>query len=273
MIEDAERRGLLKQGGAIVENTTGNTGASLAMIGAAKGYRVILTVPDKASREKLSALRAFGAEVIVAPSDVPAEDSRSYHSIARRLVREIPNSFHPNQYDNQLNARAHYHSTAPELWKQMKEKIDYLIAGIGTGGTLSGVSKYLKEHKPEVRAIAVDPEGSIFYNHFYKHKFSKASNYKIEGIGGSKMCKALDWSYIDDVVQVSDRQAFRMARRLAREQGIFAGGSSGAAVHAALELAKELDEPKSIAVILPDSGLKYASTIYNDEWMRTHNFL
>ena len=273
MIEDAERRGLLRPGGTIVESTSGNTGAALAMLAALKGYRAIFTIPDTASKEKIDALRAFGAEVLITPSDIPPTHPRSCYEVAKHIARETPNSYYPDQYENQANALAHYHTTGPEIWGQVGGEIDYLIAGIGTGGTLSGAAKYLKERKPSIKAIAVDPKGSVYYDYFKRGKLSEPRTHHTEGIGRDKLCSALRWEYVDDVVQVSDRRAFEMARRLAREEGIFAGGSSGAAVHAALKVAKKARRPGTVVVILPDGGAKYLSKLYNDDWMRSKGFL
>lgn len=273
IIEDAERRGLLKPGGTIVENSSGNTGAALAMIAAVKGYKCIITMPDKMSDEKKNLMKAFGAEVIVTPTDVPPESPESYYSVARRIARETPNSYYPDQYNNPRNIDSHYYTTGPEIWKQTEGKVDYFVAGIGTGGTLSGAGKYLKEKNPEIKIIAVDPEGSVFYDYFRTGKLIKPHVYKVEGIGEDYLVKAVDFNLIDDIIQVHDRESFLMARRLASEEGIFAGGSSGSAVWAAIEIAKKIKEDKNIVVILPDSGDRYLSKVYNDEWMKANGFL
>lgn len=273
MIEDAERSGLLKPGGTIIENTSGNTGVGLAIVAAVKGYKAIFTIPDKMSREKINLLEAFGAEVIVTPTDVPFDDPRSYYETAKKIAKETPNSFYVNQYDNPKNVEAHYSTTGPEIWEQTEGKIDYLVAGIGTGGTLSGAAKFLKEQNPKIKVVAVDPEGSVFYDYFKHSKLIKPHVYKVEGIGEDYLVKAMDFSVVDDMVQVNDKNSFLIARRLAREEGIFAGGSSGAAVWAALELAKKIGDEKVIVTILPDSGSRYLSKLYNDEWMKENGFL
>ncbi len=273
MIEDAEKNGLLKPGGTIVENTSGNTGVGLAMVAAVKGYKAIFTIPDKMSQEKINLLKAYGAKVIVTPTDVPYNDPRSYYETAKRIAKETPNSFYINQYDNPKNPEAHYKTTGPEIWQQMRGKIDFLVAGIGTGGTLSGVAKYLKEKNPKIKVIATDPIGSVFYNYFKHKKMIKPHVYKVEGIGEDYLVKAMDFSVVDDIIQVNDKNSFLTARRLAREEGIFAGGSSGAAIWASLELARNIKDKKNIVTILPDSGSRYLSKFYNDEWMEQNGFL
>ena len=273
MIEDAEKRGLLKPGGTIVENSSGNTGAALAMIAAVKGYKCIITMPDKMSDEKKNLMQAFGAKVVVTPTDVPADSPESYYSVARRIAKETPNSFYPDQYNNPKNIDAHYETTGPEIWDQTDGNIDIFVSGIGTGGTLSGVGRFLKKQNPDIQIIAVDPIGSVFYDYYKTGKLPEPHMYKVEGIGEDYLVKAVDFSVINDMLQVNDEDSFLMARRLTREEGIFAGGSSGSAVWAALQVARNLNEPKNIVVILPDSGTRYLSKIFNDNWMKEHGFL
>lgn len=273
MIEDAERQGLLKPGGTIVENSSGNTGAALAMIAAVKGYKCIITMPDKMSDEKKNLMKAFGAEVIVTPTDVPADSPESYYSVARRIASETPNAYYPDQYNNPKNIDAHFETTGPEIWEQAKGNIDILVGGIGTGGTLSGTGRYLKKQNPKIKIIAVDPVGSVFYDYFKTGKLPAPHVYKVEGIGEDYLVKAVDFNVIDDIIQVTDKDSFLMTRRLAREEGIFAGGSSGSAVWAAMQVAKDLKYPQNIVVILPDSGTRYLSKIFNDEWMKEQGFL
>ncbi len=273
MIEDAERRGLLKPGGTIVENSSGNTGAALAMIAAVKGYRCIITMPDKMSDEKKNLMKAFGAEVVVTPTDVPADSPESYYSVARRIASEIPDAYYPDQYNNPKNIEAHYRTTGPEIWEQTGGEIDIFMTGIGTGGTLSGTGRFLKEKNPDIKIIAVDPEGSVFYDYFRKGKPGEPHVYKVEGIGEDYLVKAVDFDIIDDMVQVNDKNSFLTARRLAMEEGIFAGGSSGSVMWAALQVAQKLESPQKIVAILQDSGYRYISKLYNDDWMKKNDFL
>jgi cystathionine beta-synthase len=273
IIEKAEREGKLKPGGTIVENTSGNTGMGVAIAAAVKGYRCVFTMPDKMSAEKINRLKAFGAQVVVTPTNVAADSPQSYYETAKRIARETPGSFYLNQYHNPDNGEAHYLMTAPELWEQLEGKLDAFVTGLGTGGTMSGVGKFLKEKNPAILNVGVDPVGSVYQGYFQTGKLPEPHVYKVEGIGEDMLCKALDFSVIDDIRQVDDQQCFNAARRLAREEGIFAGGSSGGAVHAALEVARELGKGKVVAVVLTDTGNSYISKFFSDEWMKDNGFM
>ena len=274
MIEEAEREGRLKTGGTIVEATSGNTGMGLAIAAALKGYKCVFTMPDKMSIEKIRLLRAFGAEVIVTPTAVPHESPESYTEVAKRIVRETPNSILANQYYNPKNPEAHYQTTGPEIWEQTGGQIDYFVCGIGTGGTISGVGKYLKEKNPTVKIVGVDPKGSLLRDFFYTKKLPPAfSPYKIEGIGQDFVPGALHFEFIDEMIEVTDKESFLMARRMTREEGMFVGGSSGTAIAGTLKLAERLSEKDVVVALLPDTGERYLSKIYNDDWMRENRFL
>ncbi len=272
IIDKAEKAGLLRPGGTIVENTSGNTGVAVAMAAAVKGYRCIFTMPDKMSKEKQDALKAFGAQVVVTPTNVPADSPESYYSVAKRIAAETPNSFYLNQYHNPDNVEAHYRSTGPEIWEQTGGRLDAFVAGLGTGGTMSGCGRFFKEKNPRVRNVGVDPVGSVYHSLFKTGKLTQPRVYKLEGIGEDMMCGAMDLTILDDVRPVTDQEGFAMARRLAREEGLFAGGSSGAAVHVAAQLAREMGPGKAIVVPLPDGGRSYVSKFYSDEWMRDNGF-
>jgi cystathionine beta-synthase len=271
MIEDAEKRGLLKKGMMIVEPTSGNTGVGLAIAAAVKGYKVIFTMPEKISMEKEMVLRAYGAEVVRAPTEVDPDDPRQYINVAKRLAEEH-NAYFPNQYHNLANRRAHYETTGPEIWRDTDGKITHYVAAIGTGGTISGPAKYLKEKNPEVKVVGVDPDGSLLHHYFY-HTDGKAKSYKVEGPGEDFLPAAMDFSVIDKVIVVNDKQAFEMGRELVAQEGIFAGGSSGLAVYGALQVAKHLTENDVIVVPLPDGGRSYVSKMYNNTWMKENKFL
>lgn len=267
VLKKAEEEGLLKPGYTIVEATSGNTGAAIAIYAAVKGYNAILTVPGKVGKEKIDFLKAFGAEVIICPTDVPPDSPLNNLNQAKRICSGIPNCFFLNQHGNLLNPEAHYFSTGPEIWDQTGGDIDIFVAGMGTGGTISGAGRYLKERNPEIKVIGVDPVGSVYFNYFKERRLIEPHTYFVEGIGEDMLCEAVDFSIIDDIIQVRDEDAFFMARRLAREEGIFAGGSSGAALWASLQVAKR-ECGKNIVVILPDSGFKYLAKIYNDQWLK-----
>jgi cystathionine beta-synthase len=279
MIDAAEQEGRLKPGGTIIEGTRGNTGAGLALVAIARGYRCIFTTTDKQSQEKIDVLRAFGAEVIVCPTNVASDDPKSYYSVARRLATEIPNSVYLNQYDNPANAEAHYLTTGPELWEQTEGRISHFISGAGTGGTISGATRYLKEQNPEVQVVGVDPFGSVYYKYFHTGEFDDREIYPYltEGVGEDILAKNMDFGIIDDYVRVTDRESMLMTRRLAAEEGLFVGQSSGMVVAGALDWvnahADEITESSVIVILLPDSGFRYLSKTYNDGWMRDHGFL
>jgi cystathionine beta-synthase len=264
MIDAAERDGRLKAGGTIVEPTSGNTGVGLALVGAVRGYRVICTVPDKVSPEKIALLRAYGVEVIVTPTELLPEHPDSYYGVARRLAKEIPGAFHPDQYSNPENPLAHYRTTGPEIWRQTDGTIDVLVAGVGTGGTISGTARFLKEQKPTIEVVGADPEGSIFT----APTEADIHQYLVEGVGEDFYPETVDLSVIDRFIMVDDATSFATTRRLARQEGLLVGGSCGMAAAAALQVAQqELDH--LVVVILPDSGRGYLSKVFNEEWMRS----
>lgn len=275
IVEDAERQGLLKPGGTIVENTSGNTGAAVAMIAAMKGYRAILTMPDKVSQEKQNALKAYGAAIVVTPTNVSPDSPEHYVNKAIQIAKDTPNSFRINQYDNPKNPEAHYLTTGPEIWRQTNGKIDYFVASGSTGGTISGVGRFLKEKNPKIKIVLPDPKGSIYYHYFKTGVIPKEGNcnYFVEGIGEDHIAKAMDFSVLDEVMQFDDKQAFSTARDLARREGILGGGSSGANIWGALQIAARAKEPTTIVTIIPDGGIKYLSKMYDDKWMRDHHLL
>jgi cystathionine beta-synthase len=265
MLEDAERSGLLRPGGTIVEPTSGNTGHGLAMAAAIRGYKMIFVMPDKMSAEKISLLRAYGAEVVICPTNVERESPQSYYSVADRLTREVPGAFQPNQYFNPRNPEAHYRTTGPEIWRQTEGRITTFVAGVGTGGTISGVGKYLKEQNPAVRVIGADPEGSIYSG--------EIAPYKVEGVGEDFWPGTFDREIVDEFIQVTDRECFVAARKLARQEGILVGGSAGLALHAAIQVAVDSKPDDVIVVLLPDTGRNYLSKFFSDEWMRQNGYL
>lgn len=277
MIEDAEEKGLIKPGGTIIEGTSGNTGLGLALAAAVKGYQCIFTTTDKQSKEKIDLLRAMGAEVKVCPTDVEPDDPQSYYSVAKRLSEEIPNSYYPNQYDNPSNAQAHYETTGPEIWEQTEGNITHYVAGMGTGGTVSGTSRYLKEQNKDIKIVGVDSVGSVYKSYFETGEFDKSQihSYLTEGIGEDIIAGNMDFDLLDEVMQVNDKDAFLTTRALAKEEALFVGGSCGAAVYGALEYARNNDfsEDDTMVIILPDSGTRYVGKIYNDEWMKEKGFL
>jgi cystathionine beta-synthase len=267
MIEAAEREGLLKPGGTIVEPTSGNTGHGLAIAAAVRGYRCIFVMPDKMSQEKISLLRAYGAEVVICPTAVPPESPESYYRVADRLAAEIPGAFQPNQYHNPVNPQTHYETTGPEIWKQTGGRLTAFVCGVGTGGTISGAGRYLKEQNADVLVVGADPEGSIYSG-------DSPRPYLVEGIGEDFLPSTFDPSVVDRYVRVSDRDSFLTARAITRQEGILVGGSSGTAVFAALEVARDLDDPEAtIVVLLPDSGRQYMSKLYSETWMLQHGLL
>jgi cystathionine beta-synthase len=273
MIDDAERRGLLKPGGTIIEGTSGNTGMGLALVAAVRGYKMVFTITDKQSKEKVDLLKALGAEVIVCPTAVEPEDPRSYYSVAQKLAREIPNSFYPNQYANPMNPEAHYLTTGPEIWADTEGQITHFVCGMGTGGTISGVGKYLKEKNPAVKIIGVDPIGSLYYDSFKTGAIAKAKTYVVEGIGEDFFPTTMNMKILDDVIQVNDEECFVVARRLVKMEGLFTGGSGGGCISAALRMAKDLGPEAFIVAFLPDTGMRYLSKVYNEEWMRERGYV
>ncbi len=274
MIDAAEADGSLRPGGTIVESTSGNTGVGLAINAALRGYDTIFVMPDKMSDEKIRLLRAYGSRVVITPTAVEPDDPRSYYSVARKLVEETPGAILANQYHNPANPKAHYDTTGPELWTQTGGRITHFICSLGTGGTISGVGKYLKEQNADIQIVGVDPVGSVLHDFFYTGIMPQARTYKVEGIGEDFLPSTTDFSVVDDIVQVTDGESFRMTRRLVREEGMFVGGSCGSAVVGALKYIRDRKlGPESVVVILlPDSGSRYLSKVFNDDWLRENGF-
>jgi cystathionine beta-synthase len=274
IIDDAEKQGLLKPGGTIVEGTSGNTGVGLAVAAALKGYRCIFTMPDKMSQEKVRLLKAYGAEVVITPTAVPPDHPDNYVNKAKQLVKDTPGAILANQFHNQVNPQAHYETTGPEIWEQTEGKVTHFIAGAGTGGTVSGTGKYLKEKNPKIRVIAGDPQGSLYTQYSKLKTMGDGYPYKVEGIGGDKIPGTIWFEYIDEFRQMSDRESFAVARRIAREEGMLVGGSAGLNVAIAMDVAREVDDPKACVVtILCDTGERYLSKLFDDAWMQENQLL
>ena len=269
MVDRAEQEGRLKPGGTIVEATSGNTGVGLAMVAAIRGYRAVFVIPDKMSSEKIRLLRAYGARVVVTPSQLPPDHPMSHYSVARRLASEIPGAYFPNQYENERNPDTHYRTTGPEIDRDAGAGLAAVIGTVGTGGTMSGIGRYFKEHRPEVRIVAVDPKGSVLGPYFRTKKLTEATPYLVEGIGEDMVPPSIQFEFLDDFVEVTDRESFLFARRLVREEGLFVGGSSGSAVAGAIHwlTSRPIPEGSTVVVILPDSGDRYLTKFYSDEWM------
>ncbi|MCK4557053.1 MAG: cysteine synthase family protein [Candidatus Aminicenantes bacterium] len=273
MIEKAEKEGRIKPGDTIVDNSSGNTALALAMVCALKGYKVKMVVRDNLSSEKIKFLKAFNVELVMVDHTLPPESPDSYNNIAPRIAKETPGGYYFDQHNNRENNETHYETTGPEIWEQMEGQIDYFVAGVGTGGTICGASKFLKEKDPNIKVIGVDPVGSIFYDYFHSKKLVKSSPYLMEGLGDEFLIGCVDFSLIDDIYKISDKDAFLTARKLADKEGILAGGSSGATIWASLKLAQEIDRPARIVTIFADAATRYLSSIYNDEWLKEKGIL
>jgi len=273
MISEALADGRLHAGDLVVESSSGNTAMGLAMMAVLEGLRCTMVVRQQTSQAKLDCLRAMGVDLVLVDGELPPEDPESYNQKAKRIAAATPGAFFPDQHNNRENSQAHYLTTGPEIWQQMEGRIDYLVAGIGTGGTICGTGRYLKEQDPSIKVIAVDPEGSVFYDHFHTGRHGRPGRYLIEGLGDEEIIGCPDFSLIDDMYRVSDREAFLAARELARSDAILGGGSSGAALWGVRKLAASLDSPARIVTIFPDSGTRYLSTIFSDDWMRAKGFL
>jgi len=273
MIEKAEKEGRIRPGDTIVDNSSGNTALALAMVCALKGYKLKIVVRDTLSSEKIKFLKALNVEMLMIDSTIPPESPDSYNNIAPRIAQETPNGYYFNQHNNRENNETHYKTTGPEIWEQMEGKIGYLIAGIGTGGTICGTAKFLKEKDSRIKVIGVDPAGSVFFDHFHSKKLVKPSPYLLEGLGDEFLIGCVDFNFIDDIYQIKDKDAFLMTRELADKEAILAGGSSGAAIWATLKLAREIERSARVVTIFADSANRYLSTIYNDEWLREKGLL
>jgi len=273
MIEKAKKDGMIKDGQLIIENSSGNTAMGLALVAIQMGYKLKVIVRDRISKEKIDQLKALGVEIHLVDSSLPPESSNSYNNITPLIVEKTPDCYFPDQHNNMENNETHYKTTGPEIWNQMQGEIDYFIAGIGTGGTICGVAKYLKEQNPDIKVIAIDPVGSIYYDYFYFKKMVKPAPYLIEGLGDEFLIKCVDFTVIDDMYKVSDKTSFQYTRELVKQEGILAGGSSGAAIWGALKLAESLKKPARIVTIFPDSASRYLSTIFNDKWMKKKGLL
>lgn len=273
MIENALDNGRLTTGDTVIESSSGNTAMGLALMAVMEGLECTMVVRRQTSKEKLDSLSAMGVNLVLVDGDLPPEHPESYNRTARRLATEDPTAYFPDQHNNRENSEAHYRTTGPEIWRQMALKIDYVVAGIGTGGTICGVARFLKERDPSIRVIAIDPEGSVFFDHFHNGVLIEPGRYLLEGLGDEELISCPDFDLIDDMYRITDRDAFLTTRELARTEGILAGGSSGAALWGVRELARRLDEPARIVTLFPDSGFRYLSTVYNDDWMRERGFL
>ncbi len=273
MIDAAEKSGALKPGGTIVECTSGNTGMGLAIVAAVRGYKCVFVMPDKQSMEKVKALRAVGAKVVITPTEVEPEDPRSYYSVAKRIADETPNAWHANQYHNQANTQAHYIYTGPELWRQTNGEINAFVAGLGTGGTITGTGRYLREQNPNIQLVGADIQGSLYYDFWKTGKIVKAHSYKVEGIGEDFFPSTIDLTILNEIYQLTDKECFDTARALAKQEGILTGGSGGAAVKAAIKYAQDLDRKSEIVVLIPDSASRYLNKVYDDEWLRENGLL